>query len=277
MKAWFIIGLVGISISQPFQDRQDTGAPEKHQKVTRQSPPPAVSPPPCCLPTASSTQQAAANKTSYWRETFGPTTLANWALVFVGIGATIAALCTLRAIRRQAQSMRYQTTILRKSADATIASERAWVMVDLDKVPGIGTVLEGSHLNSSGEIRHTINARVRCICSNHGKTPARVIEKRCCLLVVTAANPLPQRPNLDIEITDAIPHYLGSSGESSKHDWTVTGEGNNSPGDMVVIYGVIKYKHLFSKYEAQTTFGYRVTPDYRFERLTDYPKYNENT
>jgi len=96
------------------------------------------------------------------------------------------------------------------SADALINSERAWVTVDLDKVPGIGTVSEGSHRDSSGEMSHDTSVRVRCICSNHGKTPAKVIEKRCCLLVVTAADPLPQIPNLDIEVKDAVPHYLSS-------------------------------------------------------------------
>ena len=41
--------------------------------------------------------------------------------------------------------------------------------------------------------------------------------------------------------------------------------------------GVVKYRHLFSGNEVQTTFGYKVTKDYNFERLTEYPKYNENT
>jgi hypothetical protein len=60
-------------------------------------------------------QPAATDKASKWQQATAPPTWSNWALVLVGIGATIAALCTLGAIRRQARSMRYQTTHLKNS------------------------------------------------------------------------------------------------------------------------------------------------------------------
>jgi hypothetical protein len=57
-----------------------------------------------------------------WRDAVAPATWSNSALVLVGIGATIAALCSLRVISRQAQSMRYQTTHLR---DSVIEAKKA--------------------------------------------------------------------------------------------------------------------------------------------------------
>jgi len=131
-RTWLIIGLVGIAASQPIQGRQDTRPAKEHQEVTKQTPPTTVpppaspKPPPCCQPTPSPNQPTPVNKANKWQEAVAPPTWSNWALVFVGIGAIVAALCTLGIIRtqtahiaRQAVSMRRQTTILRKSAEAT--------------------------------------------------------------------------------------------------------------------------------------------------------------
>jgi hypothetical protein len=158
----------------------------------------------------------------------------------------------------------------RDSADAAIASERAWVMVSLDRVPGVGLL---------GDATDSVLARIRCICSNQGKTPAKILEKRAALVLVREDNPLPLVPNLDIEIEDPIPHYLQSTQEYES-DWTLTVNSAPSPEDMVtflVIYGVVKYRHLFSDQIVHTTFGYRIRVDRVLERLIDYPKYNENT
>jgi hypothetical protein len=233
----------------------------------------------------------------------------------VGIIGICVAINTLKALRiqaiimrrqtrhvaRQALSMRRQTTHLRNSviqarkgaraakisaeaakasADAAISSERAWVMVDLDKVPGAGFFLYGSTVER-GEKRYHASVRVRCICTNQGKTPAKIIEKRAALILVTPDNPLLLIPNLDIEIEDPVPHYLQPEREH-KSDWAPTAQLSvpADEGDMVtffVIYGVVKYRHLFSEQIVHTTFGYRVRVDSVLERLIDYPKYNENT
>jgi hypothetical protein len=75
---------------------------------------------------------------------------------------------------------------------------------------------------------------------------------------------------------DATLHYL-QTGDESKHDWALSGPGSEGIGSMVIIYGVVRYRHMFSEREAQTTFGYRITVDYRLERLTGNPEYNKNT
>jgi hypothetical protein len=214
-----------------------------------------------------------------WSEWFWQPLRLNWPLVLVGIGAIWAALRTLDAIKRQADIMAGQTKdtaiaaqAAKASADALIASERAWVMVDLEKVPGQGAIIDGTR----GDGSHYTSASVRCICSNQGKTPAQIVEKRICLFITMIGKALPQEPNLDIEIIDPVPDYLQSRDEST-HDWAFSSDGAIGIGNMGVIYGVVKYRPIFSDREGQTTFGYRVTDDYKLERLTGYPKYNENT
>jgi len=167
------------------------------------------------------------------------------------------------------------------SADAAIASERAWVMVDLDKVPGVGGSLMYGTTSDAGGKHHYASVRVRCICSNQGKTPAKIIEKRAALILVTPENPLPLIPNLDIEIEDPVPHYLQSGGEH-KSDWTPSTEMSISEdGDdtvrFFVVYGIVKYRHLFSEQIVHTTFGYRIRVGDVHVRLIDHLKYNENT
>jgi hypothetical protein len=209
-----------------------------------------------------------------------------WALVIVGIltmfvigwqavetrRAAQASKQSIGIMERQTKAAEDAANAAKSSADSIIASERAWVMVDLEKVPGTGAVLEGTSTDGS----RYIAACVRCICSNQGKTPARISEKRIRVLVTTPNEPLAVDPNLEMEIFDSTPHYL-QSGQRSTEDWANTFKGELSGGNMIVIYGCIKYRHMFSDHEVQTTFGYRVTEDWKFERLTGYTKYNENT
>jgi hypothetical protein len=202
-----------------------------------------------------------------WQDAFAPSTWSNWALVVVGIGAVIAAIWTLRTLNGQ-------TIAARKAAEALVSSERAWVMVDVEPQPGRAYLLDGTSNDSSGNPVYSTSAYVTCVCNNHGKTPAKIIEKRICLLAGIV--PLPKEPNLDIPIVDAEPHYLPSGGYS-KHDWSIEGKGGRGIANMVVIYGVVRYKHLFSDQEVHTVFGYRLTVNGTLERLSDYPKYNENT
>jgi hypothetical protein len=63
--------------------------------------------------------------------------------------------------------------------------------------------------------------------------------------VTTPSKPLPEEPNLDIEIFDNEPHYL-QSGQPSNKDASVYAEGEWAVGNMVVVCGVVKYLHLFS-------------------------------
>jgi hypothetical protein len=210
-----------------------------------------------------------------WREAFGPTTWSNWLLGIVGTTGVVIGMRTLRALVRQTQANELSAQAAKTSADALINSERAWVMVEIKRRPGEMFVADIDSVEG-GQQRKSTGAIVTCVCSNQGKTPARVSEKRICLFVTNIMKPLPKTPNLDIEVVDAEPHYL-QSGEQSTHEWKIFGEGKRAIGNMAVIYGVVRYRHIFSEKEAQTTFGFRIAEDGKLERLSEYPAYNENT
>jgi hypothetical protein len=205
-----------------------------------------------------------------WHNAFTPPTWSNWALVLIGTLGICAAI-------RSLDILRVQTEATKASADAAVSAERAWIMVDLEKVPGVGTIIvHGATQEGSGPQRYSTSVRVRCVCSNQGKTPAKIIEKKMAVLLVTGNKPLPIEPELQIEILDPVPEYLQTRDES-KQDWTLEVDGRQENGDMLIAYGIIRYTHLFSATEAHTTFGFRVTINNTFQRLTGYPKYNENT
>jgi hypothetical protein len=94
---------------------------------------------------------------------------ATWALAVVGLCGTIAAIWTLLTIRRQTtaierqvhemQNTSIQTDRLieeatkqsiaaKKSAEALINTERAWIMVELDWVPGYPKIMLGDSTDS---------------------------------------------------------------------------------------------------------------------------------
>jgi hypothetical protein len=184
---------------------------------------------------------------------------------WIGLGVLIWQTAISRAAANAAKA----------SADAAIAAERAWIMVDLERVPGVGRILASTSLGQGGQQRHSVTARVRCVCSNQGKTPAKILEMRAALVLVTADSPLPLEPNLSINIEYAVPHYLQCQGDV-RSDWTLDADGEEEMGTIPVIYGAVRYRHMFSDKEVYSTFGYRITASGGYERLPGYPKYNEN-
>lgn len=184
-------------------------------------------------------------------------------LTIVGIFGIIAAFKTIRAIKKQ--------------SDAMVKSDRAWVMVDLEKVPIAGIVGEITTRDRGEPERHFRSFNVRCVCSNQGQTAARIVEKRCAVAAISGDDELPESPNLDIEIKDPIPHYLKANGDPWHTDWNIETEIDDSESiQLFVVYGVVRYRHLFSDKVAQTTFGYTVGFDGQLKRLIGKPKYNEN-
>ncbi len=143
-------------------------------------------------------------------------------------------------------------------------------MLDIERAPGEGFIME-----TKGAGGHGTGAHIRLTCSNQGKTPARIIEIRARLLA--GIRPLPPEPDLNIEILEAGPFYL-QPGMPFVKDTLIYGEGGAGIGEMVVIYGVVRYTHLFSAQEVHTTFGYRVIHrELRRLEGEQYRKYNENT
>jgi hypothetical protein len=159
------------------------------------------------------------------------------------------------------------------SADALINSERAWIMVDIDPVPGLGG---GRMLGGMENETHTqvTSAQFRITCRNEGKTPAWITEKRACLKIMNGSPPV----NPDLNSTKVIqyePEPL-AVGKETRRDGSLTYEGWENLGQITIIYGVIKYRDVFAD-SRSTVFGYVLTVDNRFERLTGLPEYNKNT
>lgn len=98
------------------------------------------------------------------------------------------------AIERQVQEMRstsFQTDRLieeaakqsiaaKKSAEALINTERAWIMVELDWVPGYPKVV----LGGSSDIGAHTSAAIRFLYTNEGKTIAWIDEKLACFQII---------------------------------------------------------------------------------------------
>lgn len=97
-------------------------------------------------------QTAANDKAeSIWQKAIAPESWPNWALVLVGIGATLVAWRTLGDIREQTtllgqyvRATNEGVDATRKSADAALKSaqaivnaERPWMIIELTPIPGV--------------------------------------------------------------------------------------------------------------------------------------------
>jgi hypothetical protein len=156
------------------------------------------------------------------------------------------------------------------SANAIMSAERAWVMVTLEWQKRRGLVITGS--GNSGEY---MNFAVQLICTNQGKTTAWIAEKRIRAVIVDT---LPPEPDLDSAGLIPIESETLPAGYTSVRDEDVTADGLiGAAGKYAVVYGIVRYKDVFGA-NHHTTFGYRLpVGPHLMERISGFPKYNENT
>lgn len=262
---WLLLSIL-LAVVLPINGHEKSTQSDGHQQASHVT---APAPADSRIAINQQTPQAQSNGTendpqSYLSRLLSPENLPNIGLFAAGVVGILIAIGTLRAIKKQ--------TI------ATVHSERAWVMVDLEKVPGMGAVTNISSRDKDKPERHFRSLNVRCVCSNQGQTAARIIEKRCAAVVINGDDDLPESPNLDIEIKDPVPQYLRANGDPWHGDWNIDVEVAHSESvQLLIIYGVVRYRHLFSSEIAQTTFGYSLSFDRTLKRLIGKPKYNENT
>jgi hypothetical protein len=183
-----------------------------------------------------------------WHKAVAPEYLSNWALVIVGLGATVAALVTLGVISRQAKSMRYQTRILRRSADSQIASERAWLVAELVPtamfhhgrrlVPyeGYTGELSENDLSDCSQFEYTLKVK------NVGKTPAFLMEYR-----INRSNGLDDEELIDF---DYPYRYLGAGEQLYLKAFNIPSLVAKCPAhSRVLFFGHVFYQHVFSETE----------------------------
>lgn len=70
-----------------------------------------------------------------WAKNILAPLITNWPLVGVAVWGIIVAIRTLRVLREQTEATRIAAEAAKASADALINSERAWVLVDIGRVP----------------------------------------------------------------------------------------------------------------------------------------------
>ncbi len=269
MKAGLIIGFLGLALIQPMQKGQAAQSPKNHQQIEKkESPPKAQSsqqtelttPCPCSEKTRDNNQPLPEKKAGYWKEAFGLLALANWILVIVGIGATIAALLTLQIIRQQVGAM--------------VNSERAWVKAELVPVcikfgndwhrpvgNGWAALTDGEML----DFKHLIHSLKL---TNMGRTPATILEfelghsplgdqgingpigeivkdmdNKEFDRVIAGGESIQETP---ININDFVHKSIIKAGDSDK---------------FVGFYGLIKYQHVFSDIDiVELRFRYIYSP-----------------
>jgi len=131
----------------------------------------------------------------------------NGALVLVTLVLALYAV-------KQANAAKVSADAAKVSADALIASERAWVMVDIERASSLFIADQTSQVKDV--VTHSTTANVKFICSNQGKTPAKIVEQRIRVFVTNMSKQLPQKPDLDIPDVNSEPFYLRSGQESTK-------------------------------------------------------------
>jgi hypothetical protein len=182
--------------------------------------------------------------------------------VFIGIGS-------LYLLREQAKSTEKAAQAAKDSADAVMNSERAWVLVEITGQNGKPSLIQSVNFGV-----RTWSVAVDISCSNQGRTPAWIVERRIALL---PSIPVPEKPPLDsanlIE-TEPITLLVGQSPFVTTQ--IVPSNEQITDEEHRILYGVIKYRDIYGKVR-QTTFGYRVGRFYMLDRMSDYPAYNEHT
>lgn len=183
-----------------------------------------------------------------------------WALVGVGIAAAYIGLKTLSDIKKQTKAL--------------ISGNRSWITVDVEKVPGMGGVMDGhgSEMGVGPVMTESTGFFARITCRNDGKTPAWIIKKQVGLDIVEA---VPETPDWNrTKIIQEVPEQLLVE-QSKVTDETLYSKRGRTPGKMTILYGLVTYRDSFGENKT-TSFGYYVRDDGSLERLPN-PKYNENT
>ena len=208
-----------------------------------------------------------------------------WALAIVGVAGTIAAVWTLVTIRRQTDAIERQVQEMRntslqtdrlieeatkqsiaakKSAEALINSERAWIIVELvphalrasDKL-WYRRVGQSTVLMSTEEVLAGHHLRYKLRFTNMGRTPAQILGFT---LVYTClgegVTELPECGSGETTLTSyrSFEHLLTGDGQGIEVEEIVdVGMYMRDDFDAIknlkktaVIHGSVKYRHMFS-------------------------------
>ena len=188
------------------------------------------------------------------------------ALVFIGAVQAGILVWTIKAINRQ--------TITAQN------SERAWVMAQIDGDREKWSDGKVHIVKGSGTSGDSTGTWIILSCHNEGKSPAWIYEKRVKFELVPRVNPAPDFDSLPVAFNGREPIGIGQAAipNVTKLHRLEIAEGHAKSGDMMIIYGIVKYHDIFKEIRT-ATFGYQITREaegYTLERLTE-AAYNDNT
>jgi hypothetical protein len=180
----------------------------------------------------------------------------------IGIGILVWQVIITRTAANAAKS----------SADALVASERAWIHAEL-----VWSETESRHEPDESEDFLFCSL----LYSNRGKTLCWIFEKSIHVVVAANIDRLPKEPRFENDIYtqrvyETEPIYPDTPQRESRFKPKRPNKGRE---EMLFIYGVIKYRDVFmsgSGYK-ETRFGYMTKDLFKLERMIGHYEYNKNT
>jgi hypothetical protein len=118
-----------------------------------------------------------------WRDAFAPPTWSNWALVAVGIIASIVGIRSLRAVIRQSEATEKSADAAKVSSTALINIERPWLLVS-----------DARREQDSSQKTTSCHFKV----TNYGKIPATILEVGGTFTGIGDMRELPTKPQYGV-------------------------------------------------------------------------------
>ena len=193
-----------------------------------------------------------------------------WANI-IGVGVALAGL---GAIFKQSIAATNAANAAKKSTDTLIASERAWVMVDIEWQ--LGPHVFDDDLRNGGK---SLSIYVNFICRNVGKSFAQITGKGYVFKIFN--DHPPSKPDFsEIEWIYLVNKYLKPSQEDDAYELSgifANGSYTSQPHSLIFFYGKVEYRDVYGPHE--TIFGYLITPEGDLVRLPFdmWPEYNKHT
>lgn len=165
---------------------------------------------------------------------------------------------------------------IKHQGDIAESVDRAWIMVDLKWTES--SIVHGNTrfvVSRHGTLA-TTTVLVHIICTNFGKTPAWITEKRIGFSIVKTIPVKPDLRRCTFVISD--PEYLAAGKDSTTESLGPGAKGTLSPedGNTGLVYGTVKYRDIFGRIR-YTYFGYLISASGRkLIRLPNFPEYNKN-
>lgn len=168
------------------------------------------------------------------------------------------------------EETRISADAAKTSADVLVNSERAWLLVDVERAPGSAAFLAGTNADNGSYAAILVDV----IAKNQGRSPAWIIQH---FQFFELLDSIPPTPTFEKHIRDGdiYSQPVAVNGEY-KMRCDLVAEGRMEDKRQSIVYGIIRYRDIFWKIR-YTTYGYYVDTAGGIYRMTDHPEYNTST